>query len=53
VERFTAVMAACVRRLPFGLAGIVPSLYTYAAMRWLVFRDVHAPDRPRRRMSRR
>jgi len=23
-ERFTAVMAACARRLPFGLAGIVP-----------------------------
>jgi hypothetical protein len=84
-ERFTAVMAACVRRLPFGLAGIVaPSLlgfavinlftfavdfllltalhgglrwapealYMYAAMRWLVFRDVHTQDRLGRRRSR-
>jgi hypothetical protein len=59
-ERFTAVMAACVRRLPFGLAalgadyrlariaaGACEALYMYAAMRWLVFRDVHAQDRPR------
>jgi hypothetical protein len=49
-ERFTAVMAACVGRLPFGLAriaaGACEALYMYAAMRWLVFRDVHAQDRP-------
>jgi putative flippase GtrA len=33
-------------------AGACEALYMYAAMRWLVFRDVHARDRPRRRMSR-
>jgi hypothetical protein len=43
-ERFTAAMAAIVRRLPFGLAriaaGTCEGLYMYAAMRWLVFGDV-------------
>jgi hypothetical protein len=33
-------------------AGACDALYMYAAMRWLVFRDVHAQDRPRRRISR-
>jgi putative flippase GtrA len=33
-------------------AGACEALYMYAALRWLVFRDVHARDRPRRRMSR-
>jgi putative flippase GtrA len=33
-------------------AGACEALYMYAAMRWLVFRDVHAQDRPRRETSR-
>ena len=33
-------------------AGACEALYMYAAMRWLVFRDVHVRDRPRRRISR-
>jgi putative flippase GtrA len=33
-------------------AGVCEALYMYAAMRWLVFRDVHAQDRQSRRMSR-
>ena len=33
-------------------AGACEALYMYAAMRWLVFRDVHTQDRPLRRMSR-
>jgi hypothetical protein len=33
-------------------AGTCEALYMYAAMRWLVFRDVHTEERPRRRMSR-
>ena len=37
-ERFTAVMAACVRRLPFGLAGIVaPSLLGFAVINLFTF----------------
>ena len=39
-------------RLARVAAGVCEALYMYAAMRWLVFRDVHAQDRPRRRMSR-
>jgi putative flippase GtrA len=33
-------------------AGACEALYMYAALRWLVFRDVHARDRSRRRTSR-
>jgi putative flippase GtrA len=37
-ERFTAVMAACVRRLPFGLARIVaPSLLGFAVINLFTF----------------
>ena len=37
-ERFTAVMAACVRRLPFGLAEIVPpSLLGFAVINSCTF----------------
>jgi putative flippase GtrA len=39
-------------RLARVAAGACEALYMYAAMRWLVFRDVPAQDRPRRRMSR-
>jgi hypothetical protein len=33
-------------------AGVCEALYMYAAMRWLVFRDVRTQDRSRGRMSR-
>ena len=33
-------------------AGTCEALYMYAAMRWLVFRDVPTQDRPRRRTFR-
>ena len=37
-ERFTAIMAACMRRLPFGLAGIVaPSLLGFAVINLFTF----------------
>jgi len=39
-------------RLARVAAGVCEALYMYAAMRWLVFRDVHAQGRPRRRMRR-
>ena len=39
-------------RLARVAAGACEAVYMYAAMRWLVFRDVRAQHRPRRRMSR-
>ena len=44
-DGLVALGADC--RLARIAAGACQALYMYAAVRWLVFRDVHARDRPR------